>query len=46
LTVQGLDSRLAVELSVGLKKQFGLVFDQLAPLDELSVKQILEFVSS
>jgi acyl carrier protein len=45
LTVQGLDSLLAVELSTGLKKQFGLVFSQLALLGGLSVKQIVESAS-
>ncbi|CAF3713811.1 unnamed protein product, partial [Adineta steineri] len=45
LTVQGLDSLLAVELSAGLKKQFGLVISQLALLGGLSVKQIVESVS-
>lgn len=42
LTVQGLDSLLAVELSAGLKKQFGLVLSQLALLGGMSVKQIVE----
>jgi acyl carrier protein len=46
LTVQGLDSLLAVELSAGLKKQFGLVISQLALLGGLSVKQIVESASS
>jgi NADP-dependent 3-hydroxy acid dehydrogenase YdfG/acyl carrier protein len=46
LTVQGLDSLLAVELSAGLKKQFELVFSQLALLGGLSVQQIVESVSS
>jgi acyl carrier protein len=46
LTVQGLDSLLAVELSAGLKKQFGLVFSQLALLGGLSVQQIVESASS
>ena len=46
LTVQGLDSLLAVELSAGLKKQFGLVVSQLALLGGLSVKQIVESASS
>jgi acyl carrier protein len=45
-TVQGLDSLLAVELSAGLKKQFGLGFSQLALLGGLSVQQIVESVSS
>ncbi|CAF1401024.1 unnamed protein product [Adineta steineri] len=45
LTVQGLDSLLAIELSVGLKKQFGLVISELALLGGLSVKQIVESVS-
>lgn len=46
LTVQGLDSLLAVELSAGLKKQFGLVISQLALLGGLSVKQIVESAST
>jgi NADPH:quinone reductase-like Zn-dependent oxidoreductase/short-subunit dehydrogenase/acyl carrier protein len=46
LTVQGLDSLLAVELSAGLKKQFGLAISQLALLGGLSVKQIVESASS
>ncbi|CAF4138687.1 unnamed protein product [Rotaria socialis] len=46
LTVQGLDSLLAVELSAGLKKQFGLVISQLALLGGLSVKQIVESASA
>jgi acyl carrier protein len=46
LTVQGFDSLLAVELSAGLKKQFGLDFSQLALLGGLSVQQIVESVSS
>jgi acyl carrier protein len=46
LTLQGLDSLLAVKLSARLKKQFGLVFSQLALLGGLSVQQIVESVSS
>jgi phthiocerol/phenolphthiocerol synthesis type-I polyketide synthase C len=46
LTVQGLDSLLAVELSAGLKKQFGLVISQLALLGGVSVKQIVESPST
>jgi NADPH:quinone reductase-like Zn-dependent oxidoreductase/short-subunit dehydrogenase/acyl carrier protein len=46
LTVQGLDSLLAVELSAGLKKQFGLAISQLALLGGLSVKQIVESAST
>jgi NADP-dependent 3-hydroxy acid dehydrogenase YdfG/acyl carrier protein len=45
LTVQGVDSLLAVELSAGLKKQFGLAVSQLALLGGLSVKQIVESAS-
>ncbi|CAF1382844.1 unnamed protein product [Didymodactylos carnosus] len=45
LTVQGVDSLLAVELSAGLKKKFGLVISQLALLGGLSVKQIVESAS-
>ena len=46
LTVQGLDSLLAVELSAGLKKQFGLIVSQLTLLGGLSVKQIVESASA
>ncbi|UJR29474.1 hypothetical protein I4U23_010686 [Adineta vaga] len=46
LTVQGLDSLLAVELSAGLKKQFGLVISQLTLLGGMSVKQIVETIST
>ena len=45
LTLQGVDSLLAVELSAGLKKQFGLVISQLALLGGMSVKQIAESAS-